>query len=68
MCIFVYFCVEHGSVKTNSFLYTDSLLKTFAFFLYLLYVQYDDSEHTLWLDEESEDMAYLDMLNVRFVC
>ena len=40
------------------------------FFLYLIYVQYDDSEDAPWLEEESEDtcMGYLEMLNVRFVC
>ena len=33
-----------------------------------MYVQYDDSEDALWLDEETEDLGYLEMLNGRFVC
>lgn len=49
-------------------MYAISLLIKFAFFLYLIHVQYNDSEDALWLDEESTDMGYLELLNVRFVC
>ena len=60
--------LERSSVRANCFLYADSLLIKFAFLFYVMYVQYDESEDALWLDEESEDMGYLEMLNVRFVC
>lgn len=32
-----------------------------------IYTQYDDNEDTLCLDDDSEDISYLEMLNARLV-
>ena len=45
------------------YLYCDvSLLR-----YYILFLQYDESEDALCLDEEGEDISYLELLDGRFV-